>query len=711
MNSFPSIVAGIVLACGFAAGAQEEAQLPAATKEEVLRRLIGISFQARRYGPIPEYYLELQTLGATLALEDHLRWGKALELAERPLEALNLLSPLLVPHPDHRPLIREVAQLAVQAQKFDTAANLYGRLAELEPDLRTWPLARARALTWAGRHKEAEAILENLIHDSPVRVDRDLKKALADVKLGRRRYADAARLLEELHAEDPADQALERRWIEALAFSGQTDRARERLTPLRAARPDDRTLIVLAGDLAMVKRRYADAIFFYEEAGTKGDNSRETRVKLARALMSEGRVFDGARIYDRLEWEDPRDWQLRREKARMLGWKTSTAAALHEYDRLILSYPENLSLRLEREAKSALYRRDFGRAIAEYEELLRLDPGNTQALTDLAELYGEQDMWQEAAKAYKTAQEGDPTNPKIQENLDRLNRRREAIDTKLSAEFSDQMSNERNIDVRRLFAGATLGRWITDDFRLGGRMGEEEWGFGGGGVARSIRADAAVDFVQNPRWSASIDAGYRQYDTGVKGQFVMDSRFRYKPTGEFEVEAFATREDFSKNATVFFEDLYVVRGGFAGVYRVSERLDIDGLGGIGALTDGNGYFFADARLRYLLTEGTGKLYGHYRLHFEGFRNQDPEYFSPNGLSVHGLGITWRLEWDEAVKPKPYVELGYEVSFDSGANVSHNFLIGHRYRMSKAVDLGVDAKVMLGDVYEEKRGELYVAVAF
>ena len=122
MQKFPSILAALLLTCGSAAGAQEEAQLPAATKEEVLRRLIGISFQARRYGPIPDYYLELQTLGAKLALDDHLRWGKALELAERPLEALNLLSPLLGPHPDHRPLIREVAQLAVQAQKFDTAA-------------------------------------------------------------------------------------------------------------------------------------------------------------------------------------------------------------------------------------------------------------------------------------------------------------------------------------------------------------------------------------------------------------------------------------------------------------------------------------------------------------------------------------------------------------------------------------------------------------
>ncbi len=710
MKTF-AFIAGFVLTWGAAARAQEESRLPAATKEEVLRRLIAISFQARRYGPIPEYYLELQASGAKLALDDHLRWGKALELADRPLEALDLLSPLLSSHPDHRPLIREVAQLAVQARKFETAAKLYGRLAKLEPDLRNWPLARARALTWAGRAKEAEAILENLIHASPDRVDRDLKKALADVKLARRQYADAAKLLEELHAEDPADQALERRGIEALAFSGQTDRACERLAILRAARPDDRSLIVLAGDLAMVKRRYADAVFFYEEAVAKGDAGRETRVKLARAFMSDGRAFDGARIYDRLEWEDPRDWQLRREKARMLGWKTSAAAALHEYDRLILAFPDNLSLRLERQAKSALYRRDFGRAMTEYEELLRLDPGNTQALTDLAGLYGEQDMWQEAAKAYKTAQEGDPTNPTIRENLDRLNSRREAIDTKLSAEFSDQMSQERNIDVRRLFAGASLGRWVTDEFRVGGRIGEEDWGFGGGAVARSIRADAMIDIVHNPRWSASLDAGYRQYDTGVKGQVVLDGRFRYAPTGELEVEAFATREDFSKNATVFFEDLYVVRGGFAGVYRASERLDVDGQGGVGALTDGNGYFFADARLRYLLTEGTGKLYGHYRIHFEGFRDEKPAYFSPTGLSVHGLGIAWRLEWDDAAKPKPYFELGYEVGFDSGANTSHNFLVGHRYRLAKAVDLGVDAKVMLGNVYEEKRGELFVAVAF
>jgi predicted Zn-dependent protease len=711
MKTLASVVAGIVLALGYAAGAQEESRVPEATKEEILRRLIAISFQARRYGPVPEYYLELKTLGAKLALDDHLRWGKALELAGRPLEALNLLSPLLTDHPDHRPLIREIAQLAVQAQKFETAARLYGLLAELEPDLRSWPLARARALTWARRYKQAEEILEHLVHDSPDRVDADLKKALADVKLGRRQYADAARLLEELHAEDPEDQALERRWIEALAFSGQTDRARERLTRLRSARPGDRALMVLAGDLAMLRRRYSDAIVLYEEAVSKGDAARDTRVKLARAVMADGRVIDATRMYDRLEWEDPRDWELRREKARMLGWKNSIAACLNEYDRLILAYPDNLPLRIERQAKSALFRRDYSRAITEYEELLRLDPANNQALTDLAGLYSEQDMWQEATKAYRAAQEGDPTNPAIQENLDDIRSRRDAFDTTLTTAFSDQMSQERNIDVRRLYAGASLGRWVTDALRLGGRVGQEDWGFSGGSIARSIRADAVLEYVQNPRWSATVDAGYRQYDIGVKGQFVMDARLRYQATGEIEIQAFAVREDFSKNGAVFFEDLYSVRGGFGGLYRVSERLEIDAIGAVGALTDGNGFFAADARMRYLVSEGTGRVYGHYRLHYESFRDIEPLYFTPDGFSVHGLGMAWRLDLSETGKPRPYVELGYEIAFDSGANVNHNFQLGHRYRLAKAVDLGLEAKVMLGDVYEEKRGELFVAVAF
>ena len=90
MKTFTSAIVVAVLACGIAAAAQEESRLPEATKEVVLRRLITISFQARRYSPIPDYYLELRAAGATLTLDDHLRWGKALELAGRKIEDVAL---------------------------------------------------------------------------------------------------------------------------------------------------------------------------------------------------------------------------------------------------------------------------------------------------------------------------------------------------------------------------------------------------------------------------------------------------------------------------------------------------------------------------------------------------------------------------------------------------------------------------------------------
>jgi hypothetical protein len=252
---------------------------------------------------------------------------------------------------------------------------------------------------------------------------------------------------------------------------------------------------------------------------------------------------------------------------------------------------------------------------------------------------------------------------------------------------------------------------VTDELRLGGAIGEEEWSFDAAVPVRSVRGDLRVEVARAPDWSATVDAGYRQYDTGVKGQFLLDARLRYKPAGEFEAEVFAIREDFSKNGTVFFEDLYLARGGFGVLYRVSNRLELDGAGSVGALTDGNGLYSADARLRYLLTEGTGRLHGHYRLHLEGFHEESPAYFSPDRFTLHGLGLLWRLDWGESGGPKPYLEAGYEISFDSGANISHNFQLGHRYRLAKAVDLGLDAKLQLGDVYEEKRGELFMTVAF
>jgi tetratricopeptide (TPR) repeat protein len=709
-KSIAIVLCALVLG-GSAAAAQEESRVPAATKEEVLRRLIGVSFQARRFASIPDYYLELKSLGARLAVDDYIRWGKSLELAGRPAEALLLLSPLLEENPDQRALIREVAQLAVQARSFEVAARLYGRLSELEPDLASWPIARARALTWDRRYREAEGLLEKLVHDQPDRRDRELKMALADVKLGLHQYGPAAKLLEELHRENPSDESVEKKLVEALAWSGETERAREHLARLRAAHPEDLQLLVQAGDLAVARKRYADAVLLYEEAEGKGDASRATRVKLARALVSAGRVYDGARYYDRLEWEDPRDWEIRREKARMLGWKGSPDASLFEYDRLVTSFPDQLPFRFERDAKAALYRRNYAKAIADYEELLRIEPGNVQALADVADLYGQQDMWEEANKAYRQAQEGDPNNAALREDYERLKSRRDAIEVPVIVSFYDQSSPERKIDVRQLYAGAGVGAWVTDSMRLQGKVGTEEWGFGGGLSSGAIRADAVMEYVQNPRWSGTVDLGYRQYDIGVKGQVLFDGRLKYTPVTDLEIQAFAQREDFSKNGVVFFEDLYAVRGGFCWAYRVTDRLEIDGTGAAGSLSDGNGFWAVDAKLRYRIIETTSRLEGYYRLHHDGFRDDLPTYFSPGSFSQQALGILWRIDWEESGKPKPYLELGYEIAFDSGASVSHVFILGHRYRLQKSVDMGLDAKVQLGDVYEEKRGELFIAVSF
>jgi tetratricopeptide (TPR) repeat protein len=679
--------------------------------ELLLRHIISAAFQAGLYARAEESLVELRGLGTPFSVEDWLLRSKALELSGRTLEALDLLAPLLVSYPRHVTLHAEVAQLSVQLQRFDQAARIFGRLAELEPGVSQWPVKRIQVLFWSGEVAAAQAALHDLSVKHPQWRTREVMTVEAELDLRKQNFARAAPLLEELRSSGPPDEALERNWIRAKALAGDPSGVQSALASLRAARPEDPAVLVLAGDVAFSEHRFDEAARSYKEAMVLGDFSRDTRLRMARVWGRTGRVAEAVESYEALFRESPRDPVPLRDKARLLGWKGEPRASLREYDRLISCFPESIPFRLERDAKAALYAGNHAAAKTAYEGLLRADPGNSQALYDLAEMFRQDNQWEEARKAYQAVQEAEPANKEPREDLRRLDDTRNALGSLLTSSYLEEESSERKTDVRRFSYGIGFDHWLSDHFKARGSVESEDYRFRDGPSVQAYRAMGYLEYSDRPGWAAVLGVGVRQYSMSISSEPLLDARVGYRPEGGLGVEAFVTRDAYTRNVGTMFEGLYLTQEGIQLNYRPLPGLDVSAQGAYGTLTDGNQYMGLEGRIQYSLVEGESPIYAVYRLRRDGFHRDEDLYFAPHNLIQQGVGLSWRVSLGGG-DPRPrYFEPGYQVVFDSNGQTGHLFFLGFRYPLAQAIQVGADVNTTVGNVYEDKHGSIFLSLLF
>jgi predicted Zn-dependent protease len=701
----------LLLAATPAWGAQDPKPPQEVTREDVLRRIIRAAFQARRYDQALSGSVELQQTGTALTLEDQLLWAKALELSGKPEAALERLRPLAASNATSVPLQQELAQLSVQTKRFYGAAIAYRQLADLQPAVRDWQVGRARALLWARDLEAASAQLARILTEHPEWRDADLDRFAADLHFEKKEYGAAEALLAKQLAADPENAELERRWIEALSLSGQDERAQARFHRLRSRRPRDATLLELGGDLAMGRRRPADAVAYYRAAIEAGAAGWELRRRLARAYRDDGRVEEAVQAYDELLLERPDDWELWREKARFWGWKGSPDASLAEYDAILERFPELFELRLERNAKEALYLRAYDRALIEYEELLRADPENDQALYDVAEISRQETLWEEARRAYRAIQEADPANEEVRKDLALLERHRSAIGIRSLASITSQKSEERLTDLRRVSVGLEAEKWLEDRIQLRGAVHRDEYGFDRGPDNTAHRFVGGVEYRRNPVWWAAVGAGYRQYEDELKGQVLLDARVTFRAAEALEVAVFLQRDEYTQNHDTLEEELYLRREGLWLSYRPAPLLSFEAEGWLGSLTDGNSAWSFDLRGRYVFLEGTGRLEAVARVHRDGFRETSTLYFTPGSFGQEAVGIVWRLDFGTRGYRQSWLELGAELVIDSEGESNSLVRGALRHPLADGMEAGIDFQAQEGDVYREARGRFYVALLF
>lgn len=300
---------------------------------------------------------------------------------DSPQRAAGLLDPAAQP----RDLLA-LGQALAEAGYFDSAATALQLALDRDPDFDPARPALAEALAAAGRHAEALEVLDALARDFP---DSD-KTLLARARTlsWDRRYAESLEAYAALSRADPADPVPQREAARVAYWAKDPARGQELYAGL-AARPVDRELAERLQDLG---------------GPAASDAATQARRNLA-ARADSGPAGDG---YAAAQAALPSLTPAEQEAVR---------AALAD---LAPEYRTQKAAQSEARAKDLAFNGRFAPAGRALEELASLEPGNEEALFDLAQVRCAQGLCDQEAAAYRRLLDLDPLHSLAGYALERL---------------------------------------------------------------------------------------------------------------------------------------------------------------------------------------------------------------------------------------------------------------------------------------------------
>ncbi len=312
--------------------------------DSVLRQLAETTFGDKQYERTARVYAELASRGVNLSVTELLRWAKASELAGDPDSAIRILDLILKIDPNNILVLKEAAQLQVSNDKFSAAAEYYGRLMKLQPDVRDWRMWRAKTLTWSDRGREAIDIMRVLHREDPS--DMELNIMLADLLLSLHEFAEAVPLLDLLINHDPKDDTLRVRKMNALMALKRFREAAAVAGDLLTRYPEDTELILKQAVSYVAAGDFRDAVVPFQKYLALKPDDLEVRKQFAEDLMAAQMFPAAADQYQKILVAEPDNNEVRKKLANAYMAYESYAEAAVVYEELVMLFPNDAELNL-----------------------------------------------------------------------------------------------------------------------------------------------------------------------------------------------------------------------------------------------------------------------------------------------------------------------------------------------------------------------------
>lgn len=315
--------------------------------------------------------------------------------------------------PAHPNANLQLARLAAAGRQGPEILRCLDRLPPAAAAVVEVRLLRARALDWAGRAPEAQALLAELERQAGTGAPLAFSIGMAHAEA--KRYADAERAFNRALESEPANFDILYNLGLAALRAGRLDRARDILQAALQQRPDDVEALFAFAQSCLLARREELATFALVRAQTLAPARADVLELLARCFYTLGYYGDAAETWAKYLKLRPADETARRERAFSQALTGGESAALPDLLRYVQKHPRDAVGLLE--LALAQRRSDSERALRNLDRALEIDPANVDARFARAVLYYERAEPARAVADLQFATAREPDNVRM---LDRL---------------------------------------------------------------------------------------------------------------------------------------------------------------------------------------------------------------------------------------------------------------------------------------------------
>ena len=172
-----------------------------------------------------------------------------------------------------------------------------------------------------------------------------------------------------------------------------------------ALNESDATFDLLAeGDMALRSANYATALSLYRQAVSNNLSSIDGHLRLAEVFIERGELTQARAEVSTAQRLDGNSWKVTWYTGKLFEAQGDLIAAAHRYRELIGDLPGELPP-LQALARVCARQDDDASAVSLYQDVLKADPGNTEAILGLTDSMYKLQHWNDAVKVLRSVSE------------------------------------------------------------------------------------------------------------------------------------------------------------------------------------------------------------------------------------------------------------------------------------------------------------------
>ncbi len=162
--------------------------------------------------------------------------------------------------------------------------------------------------------------------------------------------------------------------------------------------------LLVRGDLALRSANYGTALNLYRQAVSTNPNSVDAHLRMAEVFMEQGELVQAQTELEAARRQAPTSWKVTWYAGKLYEAQNNLVAAANTYRELINDLPGELPP-LQALARVCAQQNDDACAVSLYQDVLKADPGNTEAILGLTDAMYKLQHWDEAVRVLRSVSE------------------------------------------------------------------------------------------------------------------------------------------------------------------------------------------------------------------------------------------------------------------------------------------------------------------